>query len=472
MITRQVRYQLVVFGLVAIFGLIYAGGRYAGLGRLVPGYDKGYLVNAQFTDSGGIFEGAEVTFRGTPVGKVEKLVLIPAKGAGSDPDLPKGGVQVQLRLKPGSKVQATQTKAVVGNRSAVGEQYVDLQPCAFADATQASACSSGGPYLKGKDVIPATMTGIPLAPASLIKNLNGLVTSVDTAEVTTVLDELGTAFNGAGDDLQRLIDASNALTQTATQYLPQTTKLITDSKPVLDTQRQVADEFASYNADLAQLSAQLRASDPDFRSLFTKGTDSARTVTSLIEANRTNLPILLDNLVFTAQVQKVRIPAIRQIIVTYPNVVAGGFTVTPGDGTAHFGFVTAMNPPVCPGDDPGYRTPERDPSDVAVKPANLNAYCSQDSGTTYRGARHAPRAEGLKPFPEDRNQAVNKQTALYGGLSGTDGYSTGVADYDPTTGHAITSTGESFTLSSTAGASSVFGESSWEWLLMNPLRSS
>ena len=75
MITRKVRIQLAVFGLVAILGILFAGGRYAGLGRLAPGYDPGYLVSADFSDSGGIFTGAEVTYRGVSVGKVEKLVL-------------------------------------------------------------------------------------------------------------------------------------------------------------------------------------------------------------------------------------------------------------------------------------------------------------------------------------------------------------------------------------------------------------
>ena len=55
MITRQTKLQLVVFLVVALLGLTYAGGRYAGLGRLVPGYDRGYLVHAAFSDSGGIF---------------------------------------------------------------------------------------------------------------------------------------------------------------------------------------------------------------------------------------------------------------------------------------------------------------------------------------------------------------------------------------------------------------------------------
>ncbi len=460
MITRRVRIQLLVFGLVAVLGIVYAGGKYAGLGKLLPGYDPGYLVSADFEDSGGIFSGAEVTYRGVPVGKVEKLVL----------DDGSTGVTLKLRLKPGTKVPKSDLKAAVANRSAIGEQYVNLDPCSV-EAT-ASSCEKG-PFLKGGDTIDRANTTIPIPPKQLIVNLDTLVKSVNNDDVETVLNELGTAFDGAGDDLQRLIDASDSLTTTATQYLPQTTKLIQDSKPVLDTQRATADEFKSYNADLAELTKQLRASDPDFRKLFSTGTDSARTLTTLLQQNRANLSPLLYNLVFTAQVQAVRIPAIRQIIVTYPNVVAGGFTVTPGDGTAHFGFVTANSPGVCPGNDPGYLTKERDPVDTSNKTANYGAHCSTGSGTTYRGADHAPRAEGLKPYPADRSQAVNQPSttrSLWEDL--TFGYQTSTADYDPTTGHTITAGGSTYTISNAGGAQQVFGDQSWEWLLLNPFRSS
>lgn len=445
MITRRVRIQLFVFGVIAVIGMVVTGARYAGLGKLAPWHDPGYVVSADFRDSGGIFTGAQVTYRGVSIGQVEKLVL----------DDGSSGVTVRLRLKPGTKIP-TPVKAVIGNRSAIGEQYVDLQPE-----------HAGAPYLSKNATIPREMTQIPIPPTQLVVNLDDLVRSVDVNDVTTVLNELGTAFTGTGDDLQRFLDASDKLTTTATQYLPQTQKLIHDSLPVLETQRRTASDFKSYNADLAQLTTQLRASDPDFRRLFANGTAAARTTTAFLQANQANLAPLLSNLVFVSQVQAVRIPAIRQIIVTYPNVVAGGFTVTPGDGTAHFGFVTANSPGVCPGDDPGYRTKERDPSDVSTKTANMSAHCSTGSGTTYRGADHAPRAEGLKPFPADRSQPINQPT-LWDDL--TSGLTTTTADYDPTTGHAITATGERYALSSTAGAQRVFGDQSWQWLLLNPFR--
>jgi phospholipid/cholesterol/gamma-HCH transport system substrate-binding protein len=449
MISRQTKLQLLVFGIVAVLGLTYAGGHYAGLGRFVPGYDKGYLVNAEFSDSGGIFEGAEVTYRGVPVGKVEKLTLVP------------NGIQVGLRLKPGSKVP-TPTRASVNNRSAVGEQYVDLQPQ-----------TDHGAVLKAGDVIPQAMTTIPIQPTQLIVNLDKLVRSVNTADVTVVLDELGKAFEGAGGDLQRLIDAGDQLTAAATQNLPQTLKLIRDSKPVLDTQRDLAGSFKSYNASLASLTAQLRASDPDFRALFASGTDSANATTSLLEANRAALPVLLGNLVFTAQVQAVRIPALRQILVTYPNVVAGGFTVTPGDGTAHFGLVTSQNPSACKA---GYEsTKKRDPSAVAPQTSNTKAYCAapKGSGVNVRGAANAPRAEGLRPYPNDAGGVnAGSQAALFAGTAGTNGWTTTLADYDPASGHTITADGARYTVGSNAGASAVFGTAAWEWLLLDPLRRS
>lgn len=449
MITRSTKLQLLVFMIVALLGVTYAGARYANLGRLVPGYDKGYLVSADFRDSGGVFVGAEVTYRGVSVGRVERL------------DLEKDGVRVGLRLRPGTKVPAP-TRALVANRSAIGEQYVDLQPE-----------NDGRDYLEAGDLIPVEKTAIPIQPTQLVVNLDRLVRSIDLADLTTVLQELGTAVDGADDDLQRLIDASDQLTTAATQNLPQTLALIRDGKPVLATQRQVASALRSYSADLAQLTTQLRSSDPDFRRLFRTGADAAATTTSLLDETRSTLPALIGNLAFVAQVQAVRIPALRQILVTYPNVVAGGFTVTPGDGTAHFGFVTTQSPAVCPANDKGYAgTKRRDPSDNTPRASNFNAYCSLRSGPVdVRGANHAPRAEGLPPYPYD-SSGGSSGSVRGAGLSSTAGWTTMFADHDPGTGHAITAEGQRYTVGSSMGLEGLFGRDSWQWLLMDPLRRS
>jgi len=73
-ITRTVRIQLMVFLLITVIGVAFVGARYAQIDKLL--FDEDYTVNASFAESGGIFSGAEVTYRGQPVGKVGDLKLL------------------------------------------------------------------------------------------------------------------------------------------------------------------------------------------------------------------------------------------------------------------------------------------------------------------------------------------------------------------------------------------------------------
>lgn len=123
MITRTVKAQLLAFATVTAVGVSYVGARYTGLADAL--LDRGYTVRAEFTASGGVFPGAEVTYRGVPVGRVGELRLSGSRG-----------VSVALEIEDGARIPAN-TLAVVANRSAVGEQYVDLQPR-----------DSDGPYLR------------------------------------------------------------------------------------------------------------------------------------------------------------------------------------------------------------------------------------------------------------------------------------------------------------------------------------
>ena len=71
-----------------------------------------------------------------------------------------------------------------------------------------------------------------------------------------------------------------------------------------------------------------------------------------------------------------------------------------------------------------------------------------------RGARNAPRAEGLPAFPQDAGsgQSTTVRGARAGDSSG--GWQSVLADYDPSTGHAITADGQRYTIGSTMGGRS------------------
>ncbi|MFG3307394.1 MCE family protein [Streptomyces wuyuanensis] len=424
MITRMVRIQLAAFAAVTAIGVSYVGARYTGLVDAV--LDRGYTVRADLADSGGVFQGAEVTYRGVPVGRVGELRL-----TGRD------GVSVDLDIEDGARIPAD-TVAVVANRSAVGEQYVDLQPR-----------GTGGPYLREGSVIARGDTRVPLPTTDVVLSLDRLVNSVGKEDLRITVDELGKAFAGTGPELGRLVDSGNNLVETASGSLPQTIALIEDSRKVLGTQAEQGSAIRSFSRDLAALTAELKSSDGDIRRLVGAGAPAAQEVDSLLSETRPHLPVLLGNLISGGQITLARLPGVEQALVTFPVVVAGSYTVIPGDGTTHFGMVTnADDPPACR---QGYGTQRRDPSDTSDRPANTAARCTAPRGgpTSVRGAQNAPGPSG--------NSGAGAGRAAH------------VTPYDPETGAAAGPDGTTVEIGSTGGEQSVFGKESWQWLLVGPM---
>ncbi|MER5511653.1 MlaD family protein [Streptomyces sp. NPDC002766] len=424
MITRTVKAQLLAFAAVTAVGVSYVGAEYTGLVDSL--LDRGYTVRADFADSGGIFPGAEVTYRGEPVGRVGSLGL-----TGDD------GVSVALDIKDGAPRIPADTLAVVANRSAVGEQYVDLQPR-----------TSHGPYLLDGSAIPRGSTRVPLPTTDLVLSLDRLVNSVGKDDLRVTVDELGKAFNGTGPDLSRLVDSGNALVESASDSLPQTISLIEDSRKVLKTQADQGSSIKSFAHDLALLTEQLKSSDGDLRKLIGNAAPAAQEVNSLLKSTGPQLSVLLANLISGGQVTLAHLPGVEQALVTFPALVSGSYTVVPGDGTFHFGLVVnADDPAPCT---QGYGTTRRDPSDTGTRAANTDARCTAPRGskTSVRGAQNAP---GARSASGGANQAAY------------------VTPYDPETGTATGPDGRPVEIGSTGGQQTVFGKESWQWLLVGPM---
>ncbi|NUP16788.1 MAG: MCE family protein [Streptomyces sp.] len=411
MITRTVKAQLLAFATLTAVGVSYVGAEYTGLVDDV--LDRGYTVRADFADSGGVFPGAEVTYRGVPVGKVGALHL-----TGRD------GVSIALDLDEDAPRIPADTLAVVANRSAVGEQYVDLQPR-----------TSNGPYLLDGSGIPRRNTRVPLPTTDLVLSLDRLVNSVGKKDLRVTVDELGEAFAGTGPDLSRLVNSGNELVESASDALPETIALIEDSRKVLKTQADQGSSIKSFAHDLAALSAQLKSSDGDLRKLIGNARPAAQEVNSLLKSLSPRLSVLLANLISGGRVTLARLPGVEQALVTFPVMVAGSYTVVPGDGTTHFGMVVnADDPPACT---QGYGTVRRDPSDTKTREANKDARCSLPRGSqsSVRGAQNAPY----------------------------------VTPYDPQTGTTTGPDGRALKIGTTGGQRAVFGKESWQWLLVGPM---
>ncbi|MCE7001398.1 MCE family protein [Kibdelosporangium philippinense] len=382
MLTRAVKWRFVAFIVIAVVAVTYAGARYAGLDRLFGA--SGYVVTMQLRDSGGIFTNAEVTYRGVTVGRVGEMHLTDQ------------GVDVELVMETGHEVPAD-TKATVANRSAIGEQYVDLQPT-----------SERGPYLGEGSVIPSDRTSIPPATETMLSNLDGLVRSVPVDSLRTVVDELNTAFAGTGNDLQLLLDSAGQFTATASQHLPQTTGLLSTGRTVLERQQAEAQKLRAFSDGLQKLSAQLKTSDPDLRKLIQVTPVVADQVVDILRMSGPDLGVVFANLLTTTTITTSRTAAIEQFMVAYPVISAFTPSTSP-DGTGHLGIMlNFFDPPPCV---KGYEgTKQRSASQTDPIPVNRNAYCAEppNSPIGVRGSQNAPFAGVPKHVPSG-GQAAQPQ---------------------------------------------------------------
>lgn len=424
MISKKVKVQLLVFVVITLVGVSYVGARYAGLDRLF--FDESYEVVAHFDESGGIFTGALVSYRGVTVGQVSEM------------EVTDEGVDVMLDIENDHDEIPADSEALVANRSAVGEQYVDLMPQ-----------SDSGPYLGEDSEIALSKTDTPISTTKLLVDLDATVRSVNRQSLRTVVDEMGKAFRGTGENLGRIIDTSNSFIETANANFDVTTSLIEDSNVVLETQLDSASAIQSFATDLALLSDTFVDSDPDLRRVIDSGSATATQLRTFIEQNEVDLGGLINNLITTGEITRVHLDGIEQVLVLYPYVVAGGYTVVAKDPDtglfdAHFGMITQQEPHVCK---QGYgSTDKRTPQNRGDRPMNFQARCTEPQAqSSARGEQHAPRAGTAYRAPV-------------------------VAAYDPETDKLrYTDKNPSGSVTYTGGAAEAFGEDSWKWLLLQPL---
>ncbi|WP_151083499.1 MCE family protein [Nocardioides cynanchi] len=426
MITRRTKIQLMIFVLITLLGVSFVGAKYAQLNRLF--YSTSYTVVAHFQDSGGMYAGGMVAYRGVRVGEVGKLVLT------------RDGVDAYLDIDKGwdGKIPS-HSLAVVGNRSAVGEQYVDLQPQ-----------TDSGPFLGDGSQIPVGDTRTPLPTQKLLGDLSTTVSSVNQRSLATTVHELGQAFAGTGPDLQRIIDSGSAFIHSANANFDVTTSLIKDGNKVLKGQVASAGAIRSFARDLKLFSGTLAGHDKDLRRVIDNGAVTATQLRTFLADNRVDLADLINNLVTTGNIVVKHLAGIRQVLIIYPYVVEGGFTVvskSPETGLydAHFGMVLTNDPVVCHN---GYQsTDTRPPQDGSNRPMNFQAHCAEPATqSNARGAQNAP---------------SNRPAAKY---------RTPIASFDPTTGRLTWGHQISPAYADTGSpAPASLGKESWKWLLLQPL---
>ncbi|MBO2447973.1 MCE family protein [Actinomadura barringtoniae] len=396
MLTVATRIKILAFLVISVLVIGYIGTGYADLGRYV-GLRDYYTVKLGLSTTGGLFEGSAVSYRGIVVGKVGKLTLT------------HDGVVADLRIKKSAPKIPRDLKAIVANRSAVGEQYVDLRPD-----------SATGPFLANGVSLPSTVTTTPTPVAETLKSINDLTASVPLTDLQTVINELGLAFAGQGPHLQKLLDTGGRFVQTSDQNFPTTRALLYTGTDVLRTQNEEAASLKAFASNSRLFARGLRDSDADFRRLIDVTPSAAREVDRLVRNLDPGFGQLLANLLTTSRLTNMRLDGIEDLLSNLPRVAAMGSSIV-ADGSLRLGLVnTFFNPQPCTRGYGGtqYRKGE---NLTPAPPLNTNAHCAErpGSGMNVRGSANAPHRgvpDAVQPGDAGRNELIHVLKML--GLSG------------------------------------------------------
>ncbi|WP_262402485.1 MlaD family protein [Actinomadura sp. CNU-125] len=76
MLTLGTRIKNLVFLVVGLYAVAHVGLNYADLGKYI-GLADHYVIEAELPEAGGLAENADVTYRGSSVGRVGELQLTP-----------------------------------------------------------------------------------------------------------------------------------------------------------------------------------------------------------------------------------------------------------------------------------------------------------------------------------------------------------------------------------------------------------
>ncbi|MDT0307945.1 MlaD family protein [Streptomyces sp. DSM 44917] len=396
MLTLATRLKNIAFLIIGAIAIGYLGVNYADLGRYV-GVTNYYEVTVELAETGGLYEHADVTYRGVSVGRVGPI------------ELTDQGIEATIRIENSAPDIPQDTDAAVESLSAIGEQFLDLRPR-----------TDSGPFLGDGARITQNNTTTPPPVTDMLASLNDLVGSVPLDSLETVMTELGTGLEGQGDRLGGIIEAGNDIVAAAQEVLPDTTRLIVDSQTVLATQAEMGDALTEFAEGAALLSQQLVDSDQDIRDVIDAAPGAAGEIDALLRDTNPGLSVLIANLLTTSDLMITRQGGIEELMVRAPQVIAAGSTAVTPNGINGGLALTFFQPMPCTA---GYGgTTYRNGLDTRDAPLNTEARCtaSPGSGVNVRGSQNAP--SGGVP---DAARAGSVQLPGALGLPGTGGGSNG-----------------------------------------------
>ncbi|NYI47114.1 phospholipid/cholesterol/gamma-HCH transport system substrate-binding protein [Nocardioides aromaticivorans] len=317
-------------------------------------------VKVELAQTGGLFEGSAVTYRGIKVGKVRSIV----------PDA-ETGVVATIAVTSGTEIPKDSI-AKVRSLSPVGEQYLDFQPK-----------KDGGPFLASGDVVPAESTDLPKSLSSTVVAVNNVLRQIDDKKLRTVLSELSTGLKGTGDDLGQILDQGTAILETLDAVWPETDRVISSSGTVLGIATDNADSLRQLARSSKQFAQFLREYDPELRRMLKRGPGQINELVKLIKDANEVLPGFLATGVSFTDVFRSYEPHLRALLQNYGPGLRSVLAKVKG-GELRIQIITKSDPRC------NYGTSRLDPRVNERRALQKDGRCSASFATLQRGAANAP----------------------------------------------------------------------------------
>jgi phospholipid/cholesterol/gamma-HCH transport system substrate-binding protein len=325
-----------------------------------------FAVTVLMPSAGGLYTGADVTYRGVMVGTVTAL------------DLSAKQVKVVIGVDPGNHIPDN-GPVYVKQLSALGEQYLDLQPS-----------NPSGPDLQSGSVIAPNRVVLPTQIGTALIDLGALLRSLNPQAVETVESFLTSAFVGTGPDLRTIIVTGQRLFNSLVAAQPETVNLIVDGKSDLKTLQATDGDLATFSQGLASLTGQLKDSNSDIQALIKNSQAAEQQLNPFLVANTASIAATVAALATDASVSDQYNTQVRAIFSLLPEVSDDLASVANG-GYIHGVLTFNTADPVCsyiPGAQMAIPT-----QSVANSPLN-NSCPYSTPGLLPRGANSSPSYSG------------------------------------------------------------------------------
>jgi phospholipid/cholesterol/gamma-HCH transport system substrate-binding protein len=424
---RMVFAQLSIFGVISVLVAYYALFHVMGLSLTARPYEVKVIVRT----GGGIFTGAEVTYRGVRIGSVTGMKLEPSE------------VVLTLDIEEGKKVPKDAV-AHVSNLSAVGEQYLDFM-----------SGSGDGPYLTSGSVVPMQQTTTPPKTATVLFDLEQWINSIDPGDLGTLSTELAEAFAGTGPELRRIVASGVKLVDALDDTRSSFTHVLHNSSTVLRTAAKHAGDFATFTRSVLQISQTLRSATPTIEKFLDEGPSTTALVNDIIRQDGSSIAVLLGNLMTFSQIQVANIPGWKALLIAVPQFELLVPRVV-RNGTVHGLGVINYTEPVC-----SYGPTLTSPISRIKTPVASVSCPDPAPGTLARGAQNAP----LATSGRTTNSATEQLLGVSARVTRTG--SAQVGAYNPDNGIVVNDQGQAVRLGWNGGQVQLLGAESWQAVFLS-----